>query len=254
MNEFAEKKVVINNYLVNYYYSDTPNSNCTVIFIHGWLSNSKVWFHLMHALKKIDISSYALDLPGFGASQIPSTSVDNGFFVSIIEDFIKKLNLNNVILVGHSNGGAIATKYVIKNSNIRKLVLIDAAGIRKQTAAKSLINFLAKAVSPAFKVPALKPLRQKIYSAMGWEDYLDSTYLQDTYKNVIGEDISQLYKQVNLPTLIIWGKNDKATPLEYGNFINSNIVNSDLAIIDSGHFPFVDKPNEVINLLINFIK
>ena len=88
MNEFSAKQLIVNRYLINYFSSIEDNSKINVVFVHGWLSNATVWSHLMHALKKIGISSYALDLPGFGSSQIPTDSVDNEFFVKVVEEFI----------------------------------------------------------------------------------------------------------------------------------------------------------------------
>lgn len=254
MNEFQSKQIIVNNHLVNYYSSIVSNSDYNIIFIHGWLSNSKVWFHLMHALNKIGLSSYALDLPGFGGSQIPNISVDNNFYARTVEEFINKLNLKNVILVGHSNGGAIAVKLQVQSNVCKKMILIDSAGIRRMTFSKITKNTLAKVLKPVFKLPLLKNLRKKIYTAMGAEDYINSEYLQKTYNNVISEDISGLYKYIEIPTLIIWGNQDKATPVSYAHFINENIKNSELKLIDAGHFPFVDKPDSVINYLINFIK
>jgi len=254
MNEFDSKQVIVNNHLVTYYSFLANNPTCTVIFIHGWLSNSKVWFHLMHALKKMNISAYALDLPGFGESQVPTSSVDNNFYVKVVEEFINKLSLKNVILVGHSNGGAIAVKLLNSNNIADKLVLIDAAGIRSKSLEKTIKTTIAKIVKPVFKLSILKPLRSKIYSVMGYEDYINSSYLNKTYQNVINDDISELYKNITIPTLVIWGKEDKSTPLSFGEFIHKNIINSELKIIDGGHFPFIDKPDQVINYLITFIK
>lgn len=254
MNEFDSKQVIVNNHLVTYYTFLADHPKCTVIFIHGWLSNSKVWFHLMHALKKMNISAYALDLPGFGESQIPATSVDNNFYVKVVEDFINKLSLKNLVLVGHSNGAAVAVKLLNVNNVAEKLVLIDAAGIRSKSAEKTIKTTIAKVVKPVFKIPFLKPLRARIYSAMGYEDYINSEYLNKTYQNVINDDISDLYKNIKIPSLIIWGKNDKSTPLSFGEFIHSNISNSEFQVIDAGHFPFIDKPDQVINYLVNFVK
>lgn len=254
MNEFDSKQVIANNHLVTYYTFLADNPTNTVIFIHGWLSSSKVWFHLMHALKKMNISAYALDLPGFGESQIPDHSVDNNFYVKVVEEFINKLNLKNVVIVGHSNGGAVAVKLLNINNIAKKLVLIDSAGIRKSSVEKTVKTLIAKVVRPIFKLPFLKPIRARIYSAMGYEDYINSSYLNKTYQNVINDDISELYKNVKIPTLIIWGKDDKSTPLVFGKFIHDNITNSQFEVIDAGHFPFIDKPDQVINYLITFIK
>ncbi len=254
MNEITSKQIIINGLLINYYINHVNSPN-TVVFVHGWLSNAKVWWHLMHALGKVGFNSIAIDLPGFGDSQVPEYSVDNNFYCEILKDLLTKLKVQKFILVGHSNGGAIAVKYANSYTlDIDKLILIDAAGIRKKTRSKTLKNLLAKTVSPLFKVPFLKPLRAAIYSAMGSEDYINSEYLGSTYRNIINDDISLMYKTIYIPTLIVWGKKDKSTPIEYGEFINSQIKDSKLELIDAGHFPFLEKPNEVINLLIKFIK
>lgn len=255
MDNINSKQIVLNGLLINYYLNNIEDSKKTIIFIHGWLSESRVWFHLMHALTKASYECFAIDLPGFGQSQVPESSVDNTFYADIIDQFVKKLNLSNVVLVGHSNGGAVCVKYLNKDSaNVVQLILIDSAGIREQTTTKRIKRFIAEIVRPIFKFSLLKPLRNKIYRVMGSEDYINSEYLHDTYKNVVNEDISDLFINVKVPTLIIWGENDGATPLRYADFIHSSIEGSQLVVLDTGHFPFQEKPSEVINEIITFIK
>lgn len=255
MEQIIQKKIIVNGLLINYYVASAEKGNTHMVFLHGWLSNSKVWFHLMHALSKIGVTSIAVDLPGFGESQIPEYSFNNDFNVEIINEFTKKLNIDKFILVGHSNGGAIAAKYSVKYPlNIIKLILIDAAGIRLIDKSKRVKNSLAKIFSPLFKFKSLKPLRRYIYKWIGSEDYINSEYLKGSYKNIIAEDISSIYKKIAQPTLIVWGKKDKDTPYSYAEFINSQIPDSTLVTVDAAHFPFLEKPNEVINHTIKFIK
>lgn len=250
------KQVILNEHLVSYSSSvvDENINSLNVIFIHGWLSNSDVWHHLMHALNKANINSYALDLPGFGKSQIPSIDVDNNFYASVVESFINKLGLSNIVLVGHSNGGAIATKLSVSSNNVKKLVLIDSSGIRKKTIKKKVLSFIAKIVKPVFKIKILSGFRKNIYKVMGSSDYINSKYLGNTFNNIVSEDISSLFQKIKIPTLIFWGNTDTDTPLNYAKFINKSINGSELIIVEGGHYPFLDKPEVVINSLIKFIK
>jgi pimeloyl-ACP methyl ester carboxylesterase len=55
---------------------------------------------------------------------------------------------------------------------------------------------------------------------------------------------------IDVPTLIIWGKDDTQTPLADGKTFNNLIPNSQLQIIDGGHFIHQEKPNEVASLIL----
>lgn len=251
MPNISQRQLVVNDSLINYYESDISSGTQSVVFLHGWRSEGKVWFNVMQHL---DMPSYALDLPGFGQSPLKGIAYTVNDYVKVVNDFIKKLDLKNVFLIGHSFGGRIAMKLAASDSNIARLVLVDAAGFRNQSLSTKVKKFIASIVKPLFKLPGLNSLRPKIYKLIGAEDYLATPQLQQTFVNVINEDLTPYLTSISQPTLLIWGKNDKDTPVDFARTMNTNITGSQLRVIEhAGHFSFLDQPQQFIDLLKQFI-
>jgi len=86
-------------------------SSKNLVFLHGWGNSSEVFKPLSYYLKD-DFFIYTLDLPGFGKSPIekPMTLKD---YANTVYKFIKDNNIEKPIIIGHSFGGAVATKLAI---------------------------------------------------------------------------------------------------------------------------------------------
>jgi pimeloyl-ACP methyl ester carboxylesterase len=246
------RQLVLQNLLIQYYASNLTEKQLPIVFLHGWRSESTLWFPSTQTLKYPLIY---IDLPGFGKSELPKKTFDLSDYVSIVKELLSKLDIEKAIFVGHSFGGRVATKLsIIKPEMVRALILVDAAGIQTQTIAKKLRYLIAKIVKPIFKLKMLKPIRKKLYQKMGSEDYVATPELTDTFKNVISEDLTPLYPQIKCPTLLIWGDKDQDVPLSMAEKMQALIKNSTLKVLSgAGHFCFVDQPKEFGEVLENFI-
>ncbi|NMC35679.1 alpha/beta hydrolase [Candidatus Beckwithbacteria bacterium] len=245
------KQIIINNLLISYF-EQNGFKKPVLVFLHGWRSNKENWLSLLKELK--DYSTYVLDLPGFGASQTQGKTFSLDEYSKIVEQFIEKLKLQNVILVGHSFGGAIATKLVLKSKLISKLILIDSSGLRSKTAKKTVLKSVSKLAKPLFTLPFMKPLRTQIYEKLGWDDYLATPKLRQSYLAIIKEDLKPMLQLIKQPTLLIWGENDQDTPTTDANIFRKSISKSDLKIVkDAGHYSFLDQPQVVAQFIQNFI-
>ncbi len=249
------KQVVVNNLLVSYS-EQTGGGEQSLLFLHGWRSNKEVWANIIQKLGNLEIGKLAIDLPGFGQSQIPPEPMTVGDYANIVAEFIKKLELKNVIIVGHSFGGRVGIKLSsVHPELISKLVLVDSAGFPMPAGKKSLMKAGAKIAKPFFKPQFMRGLRKKIYKQIGAEDYLATPELQKTFVNVTSEDLSEDMKKIQAPTLIVNGENDKVTPVEYGELMKFLIPNSQYkTITGAGHFSFLDKPEEFAEALKKFIE
>jgi pimeloyl-ACP methyl ester carboxylesterase len=240
-----EKQVIINGLNINYFESDGLDREKAVVFLHGWGSRAA---HLKSIFANLP-NFVALDFPGFGGSDLPPMPWGVADFADFLASFLFKLEIKNPILVGHSIGGSIIIKYLIEGGKARKTILIAAAGIRK----RGLKIFLYKIIAKIFKVIFLLPglnifkdkIRKKLYSAIDSVDYIEAGKMTESYKKIIGDDLTDDLAMVKIPTILIWGEKDSITPLWHGELMQKNIVGSKLFVIpDAGHFSFVDQPEK----------
>ena len=240
-----------------------------ILFIHGLGSSADGWMKIPDELSS-DFHSIALDLPGFGESDKPENmdyTIDQ--FMKIIISFLNKIPIQNekINLIGHSLGGYIASEIAIQNQNyIRKLVLIDSSGMLEkptpileeyfEAAMNPTQENVRKAYEKMFADPKriLQPMVDRFIRRINMPNAkkaFESTLINSATTQI---GLSRLSKIQSIPTLILWGDHDTVIPLEHSNFFKENINDSRLEIIeDAGHTPFAEKPDQVCQLLRNFL-
>lgn len=236
-----QKSIIVQGLHIRYYQSATFPSDGVLIFLHGWGSQAS---HFQKTLEQCD-NYIAIDLPGFGGSEIPKTAWSIAEYAVFIREFIEKLGLRNIVLSGHSFGGSVAIKYAAQYDGVLKLILIDSAGVRRKTMKKRAWYIASKVFGIFLRIPFLKMfrdvVRSRLYRYIGSEDYIQSGALVEIYRRIIDEDLREDMKKIKVPTVLIWGENDKDTPLDDAKLIRDSIGNSKLRVIqEAGHFVFLD--------------
>lgn len=213
----------------------------TLLILHGWGSNSDRWVEVAQniAEKNSNLRIIAPDLPGFGKSDALQTPWNTNQYIEWIDELILQLGLKDFYLMGHSFGGALASKLAVKHvQEIDKLFLVSAACVRRTTTKKKTYAAISKIIKLFSFMPLYKFFRKAVYKFIIRRS--DYTYvegnLKQTYLNVIAEDLSFHLPFIKTPTTIIWGSKDTFTPIEDAHFINKQIKNSKLIIIpEAGH-------------------
>jgi len=248
-------QVVVDSLLTNY--RQTGKGGQQILLIHGWGDSLETFSALVKELQKKNVVT-ALDLPGLGSSQIPPVPWELADYANFVQKFCEKLKLNPAILIAHSNGAAVAIK-VVANKNLipKKVVLLGAAGIRdKQKLRKIGLKVVAKSGKVAtFWLPRRhkRKLKEKLYGAAG-SDMLKVPHLQETFKRTVREDVQKDAATITIPTLLIYGENDRATPPEYGELYHRLVTNSKFKLVKgAGHFVHQDDPVQVSRLIEEFI-
>lgn len=249
-----EKNIIVNRLNIKYFESDGFNNNDPIIFLHGWKSESKHLKPIYENLKNF----IAIDLPGFGKSDLPLTVWSTDEYAEFLKSFLEKLEIKNPILVGHSFGGAVIIKYLANGGSAKKIILIASAGIRKKNAKIYFYNAVAKIFKLPFYLPGLnlieKKIRRAFYEVIDSTDYIEAGVLTESYKKIIRDDLGKEMKKINTPTTLIWGEDDKATPLANARKMNELINGSKLEVIkNAGHFVFLENKEEFDNIFINEI-
>lgn len=253
MDKFDSKNIILDSHIVNYYVADGEKTKGPIlIFIHGWGVDATSWSGVIEKFLPYASRIFAVDLPGFGKSENPKHTFDVGCYTDIMEEFIKKLNIKEAVLIGHSFGGRIALRLSIKiPKSILKSVLVSSAGIRTRSRRVKILKKLSKIMKLFFG--RSENIKEKAYKLVG-SDYQLKPELKDTFRRVINEEDTNLFSKVSVPTLLLWGEVDKITPLSSGKRMNKEIKNSEIFIIpDVGHFIFLDEPEIFVRKIIKFI-
>ena len=209
------------------------------LILHGWGSNSDRWVPVAEKIAEKGYRVIVPDLPGFGKSDALSIPWDTNKYIDWLERFVKELNLGEFFLLGHSFGGALASKMAVKHvQDIRKLFLVSAACVRKKTNTKKFSAFVSKIVKVFYFIPYYPLIRKAVYKfIIRKSDYVYvEGIMKQTYLNVVAEDLSFHLAFIKTPTIIIWGDKDEYTPIKEGYFIESAIKKSKIIVIpDAGH-------------------
>jgi len=229
------------------------DSQKTLVFLHGWGATAKIFNTVFYYLKD-EFNIRYFDLPGFGNTPIEKVMTLKDY-AEFVYKFLKKNNIKEPIIIGHSFGGAIAVKLsLLHPKSISKLILVSASAVRQPRRKMLLLKKLADVLKPLLP----KKLRKFILKILRLDktDYaqIDSQKLKETFKKIINEDLSPYLSSVKIPTLVIWGEKDIVTPLKEGEIIAKSIPNAKLSVIkNAGHFRFLEKPEEFIKLIKEFI-
>ena len=229
--------------------------------LHGWGTSIDSFKPIIENISK-NYKVYAIDFPGFGKSQKPDESYTVEDYSKIVLEFINKLNLENVVLVGHSFGGRVIIKLVGKlGYKPAKIILVDSAGIRPKRKLKYYIKIsVFKTVKYIVRILLGKNKSEEIINKyknkFGSQDYknADET-MKKVFKNVVNEDLTPYLKNINAPTLLIWGELDNDTPLKDAQKMEQLINNSGLVVIKgAGHFSYLNDINYFMVVVNKFLE
>lgn len=250
-----QKKQILLSEKVHTYYTNSSWSlkeSPVLVFLHGWMQDGTSFEKIFQILEAKNISYVSLDLPGFGGSQLQHSSMNIDDYSSIVQEFIEKLSLKNPILVGHSFWGRVSIYLGSCYKNISKIVLICAAGVQKKVPFPKYI--LIKTGKVILSFPGLRSIWKKIREGFSSPDMKNAGKMETIFRNTIAQDLQEYMKQVSLPCLMIWGKDDDQTPVHDATIIHWHIKNSKLHILNGSHFVHQEKPEEITHLILDFLK
>jgi pimeloyl-ACP methyl ester carboxylesterase len=247
-------QVVVDSLLTHY---ETVGKGKVLLLLHGWGDTAASFKGLQtHLAKQAQV--IAVDLPGFGGTEAPKSAWGLEDYARFVRHFLAKIESQPVsLLVGHSNGGAIAIRGLAKGLlTADKLVLLSSAGIRGEykgrIKALRLITKAGKALAMPLPKSLKQKLRKKVYTTVG-SDMLVAEHLQETFKRVVTDDVRDDAATIMIPTLLIYGEQDDATPVAYGETFHELIDGSTLEVLPgAGHFVHLDRPDAVVKAIEEF--
>lgn len=232
-----------------------------LLFLHGWGSSLDAFTRMITPLKE-NFRCIALDLPGFGDSDLLSSPLNLQDYCNIVKKFIETLGLNNPIMIGHSNGARIIMKMCAdKMVAPKKIVLFGAAGLKKKPTFKKKIRLISyKIIKGILTLPLIKCFTKEMLEAArsyyGSADYNAAPpVMRQTLVNLVNVDLSDDLHKITASTLLVWGENDSETPIEFANIINKKIKDCGICVIKGGtHWCFLENPAQVDLILSSFLE
>jgi pimeloyl-ACP methyl ester carboxylesterase len=259
-------------------YKEVYGAGDPILCLHGMGGSTFSWRHFIDPFSRNN-KLILVDFKGCGKSPKPR---DRKYSIHDHADSIYQIivreNLTKLTLIGNSLGGAIALILAIRLSKespgrLSKLILIDSGGDKRFLPAHLKLvrcflgtpivhlapaQFAAKMVLRYCYYDKSKPTREQgsAYSAPLQAPGGRYAFLQ-TARQCIPEDADQLAEgisEIDVPTLIVWGREDAVIPLEVGELLHEAIPNSRLEVIEQcGHIPQEEKPEETIALISDFL-
>ena len=224
-------------------------SGKNIVLLHGWGQNIEMMDPIGKRLQK-DFYITIIDLPGFGKSSEPTYGYTVYDYFEIVDELLRKLKIKNPIMIGHSFGGRISIIYAAKKG-VEKLVLLASPfkrSVKKNTFKIKLLKFLKK-------VPVVKELESYMKTKIGSRDYRNATpIMRLILVNTVNEDLTEYLKQIESPTLLIWGDLDTEAPLEDAKYAETIMKDAGLIIYQGAtHYAYLERIDQTINILNNFL-
>ena len=218
-----------------------------IVLLHGWGQNIEMMKPLGDNFKdrfRITI----LDFPGFGESEEPKETWNIDKYSNLLEDFLKELKIKKPIVIGHSFGGRVAIRFSARNP-IEKLVLFGRPCIRIQEDLSLSVKFLKKLKT----LPGMNNLGEYMKKYIGSRDYkAASPIMRQTLVEVVNEDLSKYAREIEEPTLLIWGEHDTEAPVGDAKELEKIMIDAALIVLPGTHYAYLENLNQVVNILNNF--
>ena len=253
-----------------------------VLLIHGMAGSATTWKQVMPALSE-RFTVLAPDLLGHGDSDKAKGDYSLGAMASTLRDLIVGLGYKRATVVGQSYGGGIALQFAYQYpERCERLVLVNAGGLGKEV--NRVLRMLTLPGSEALLLVACAPPVRRIVELIGgrvfrkklknatvipelWRSYASLGDVEGrraflrTLRAVIdprGQSVSahdKLYLAAGMPTLIVWGEDDRIIPVEHAYEAHKVIAGSWLEIIEGvGHYPHCEAPERFVTALTEFIE
>ena len=261
-------------------YRDLGGGDDVLLLIHGMAGSSETWRAVIPQLSRKH-RVVAPDLLGHGQSDKPRGDYSLGAFAVWLRDLLDELGISRATIVGQSLGGGVAMQFVYQHPDYcQRLILISSGGLGPDVGWTLRLlsapgaELILPVIAPQPVLTVGNKLRtwlsgagiQSPRAAEVWSAYSSLSDSQTrqaflrTLRSVVdyrGQAVSalnRLHMAAELPTMAIWGDRDRIIPVDHGYAAQAARPESRLEVLEGvGHFPHVERPSEVVDLIEDFI-
>jgi pimeloyl-ACP methyl ester carboxylesterase/putative sterol carrier protein len=249
-----------------------------VLLLHGLAATKLSYLPLLPALAE-RYRVIVPDLPGHGESSKPRTRYTPAYFARVIKALMDEMGLDDAAVIGNSMGGRVALEVVAAfQDRVNSLILLDpaAAGLPFPLYARLLgllptgvgavpVPWRRRVVVAAIRQMFADPDRLPRAGYLAAADEFIRIYrkgrarvaLLSAMRGLIADDPEAFWlraSQIQVPTLIVWGRHDRLVPLGLGHRLANAIPNAEMVVLpDVGHVPQFEQPEETRRLVLGFL-
>ena len=238
---------------IGYRTAGTPGTGHTVVMVHGAGGNAKRWEAQLLEIGK-DHYAVAIDLPGHPPSE--GNPCEQIFlYRAWLREFIQALELENVILAGHSMGGGIVADYALVHpQEVKGLILVGTAA-RFNIAEERLLAILSGPYDPASAKTGFSPkVDQNILRAFTEETAAMDPMIRYTDLLACNRYQEKGIENIHCPTLIICGRDDTGTSPDQSREMERRIPGAKLVLVeDAAHYVMMEQPLVVNDAIVSFL-
>ncbi len=262
---------------IELYYEFYPREQAekTLFCIHGFLASSFSFRTIIPDLAD-EYAICAVDYPPHGKTE-KSRNFTYSYknIAKTLTGLIRKLELENVVIVGHSMGGQIGLHMLLEEQNLFEKAVLLASSAYLKKARKSLVYLSYLPFSHRLIKRKLIQsggvegnLKQVVYDHSIVTDEMINGYLEPFIQNDdIFYTLSKFVRdreddlspgelaKIYIPILLVWGEFDKIVPLKVGKRLEEDLPNAKLTVFEkTGHLIPEEKPEETVRLIKKFLK
>jgi pimeloyl-ACP methyl ester carboxylesterase len=262
-----------------------------LLMLHGWGSSARVMMPLAHSLSDIR-TCYVPDLPGFGATPPPPEPWGIDDYTDLARAFATEVAGGPVDVLAHSFGGRITLKWAARIGSaavavsragsgtgdrpeepapwdgsvpeLLKVIITGGAGMKPR---RNFSYYRRRTTAMVLKAPfallpgALKTKAQEwlrttpIWKSLGSSDYqkLDGV-MRETFVRTVSEHLEHCLPEISQDVLLLWGREDEATPWYQAERMEKGLRKGALVGIDrAGHYAFLDQPDRFQRIVRSFL-
>ena len=222
---------------------------------------------------------YALDLVGFGRSDKPHVKYSIPYLTEFVHEFMIVQDIDRTALIGESMGGAIALQFALQYPQlVEKMVLAASVGFGKEVSIYLRIMSLP-ILGDMFTRPSREGTAQLLRQLFHDQDLITDDWIEEDFemsslqgaqrcllsalrsmgniwgvRSVVYQQILNRLEVIEVPTLVIWGAQDRILPVRHAHQAVKRLPNARIHIFDScGHVPNIERAEEFNALVLDFL-
>lgn len=252
--------VVINNQVIHY---EVFGRGKPVLFLHGWLGSWRYWYSTIQFVGQY-FRTYSFDFFGFGDSRRNTTPESIQNYSEQVIQFLNKMGIERVSLVGHSMGGMVGLNTAINHPERIERVVTVGAPIQGTSLSWLLkltdISLFAEAFARwswlrgnLFRFFLTESREAEVHEIINDSLKSSANTLRSAVHSMMRTDLRPHLARLQIPALIIHGKRDDIVdPRQVHLF--ATVPGAEVVVMEnSRHFPFLDEPERFNEILIRFL-